>query len=464
MKTLGIVRLLEIVALGAALALSSGCGGSGKGKTAGSSITVKGTLGSGITLASRDTGLRKVLGWFAPQRAYAAGASDVIDNVIAVDANGNYILATKSGNGFTLSLPQGRVYLVAFLSGMTTKAIYRADPNVGTTGWTALPVGSGSHDVDLGMIAFEPSALDTVATGSTDPDTLSTALGLAPGVRDAIGVWDAAMQRLANVDVDGDGVFDFQEGRRYDLTLHYEFNPNDTFAGIAGSFGDPSATTYAGYGYWLNVTAPGAHDWACATLTPPEGSSIGTGGFPQTSYNSTCGSVTNATECFYSSFGGGGMSVNFYCGSGSAPANLATSPYTPPAGTYVVTVDGATHYTFRGVTSQTIDANLNNLFIPTAKLTMSGAQVTRLDVVWWKHDPSSGSWVQVPAAELAAIVGSAGFEIADQYWDVNARVRGDLPLTPTASVNVPAQSGFTGQALRISYVDVFGYGYGVEWR
>jgi len=178
--------------------------------------------------------------------------------------------------------------------------------------------------------------------------------------------------------------------------------------------------------------------------------------------------VTSSTACFYSSFGGSGASVNFYCGAGSAPATIATAPATPPPGTYVVTVDGgANHFTFNGVASQDIDQiNLYNIYIPSVLLTMSGGKVTALAFKWWKNDPIAG-WIQPAATELSAIMASVTYELGEAGWSGNPavdRARDSLPVTPSGSVTVAAQSTFTPGVLRVSYNDVFGYGYGFEWR
>lgn len=439
--------MLSAAALGLAL-VGCGGGGGGGGSHAGPTIQVRGTFAPGITLASRDTGLERVLGWLSPQRAYAAGAGTTIDNVVAADASGRFILATKSGNGFTLALPAGRMYLVAFLSGTTTKAIYQADPS--GTGWIALPVTSASRDVDLGTLSFDATG---VGTGTTPSSSVAAGLGVDAGVASVIALWDVAMQRLANVDVDGDGTFDFQQGRSYWFSIHYEFNPNRTFADIQGvAFADQTVTTYLGYGYDFSAPA-GSHAWGGATLTAPAAI---------TPYGAAPSATT--PTCFSSPFGGSTESVNFYCGAGSAPGNIATAPMQPPAGDYQVTVDGSTTYTFRNVASQTIDANLYNVYIPAVRLTMAAGKVTGLDVRWWKR--TAAGWSQPSAAELSALMVWSGFSFGAAGWvgSTADRVSGDLPVSPSPSASVPAQTTFTPGVLRLSYRDAFGYGYGFEWR
>jgi hypothetical protein len=429
---------LPAAALGLALAALLGCGGKGSGGgTGGGHIVVKGTFAPGITLASSVS---------APH-ALAAGAA-VIDNVVAADADGRFILATKSGNGFTLSLPAGRLYLIAFLSGTTTKAIYQADPS--GSGWIALPVSSASRDVDLGTLTFDATG---VGTGTTPPSTVASDLGVDSGVAQVIALWDVAMQRLANVDVDGNGTFDFQEGRSYWFAIHYEFDPNRLFTQIqGGTFSDQTATSYIGYGYDFSA-APVTSSWpvGASTLTSPAAITPNAGG-----------PVTSSASC-WSNLASTSQSVNFYCGAGSALGNIAVAPAQPPPGDYSIGYSSAA-YTFRNVASQTIDTNLYNVYVPSVKLTMSGSTVTRIDLQWWKNTPAG--WVQPSAAELSAIMVWSGFELGRQYWagPTSDRVSGQLAIAPTTSGSVPPQSSFTPAVLRVSYRDAFGYGYGFEWR
>jgi hypothetical protein len=426
-------------ALAAALALLAACGGKGGGSgSGGGHIVVKGAFAPGITLAAA-----------AAPGALAAGGGATIDNVVAADASGRFIFATRSGNGFTLSLPSGRLYLIAFLSGTTTKAIYRADPS--GSGWIALPVTDASRDVDLGTLSFDATG---VGTGTTSPSTVAADLGVDPSVREALALRDVAMQRLANVDVDGDGTFDFQQGRSYWFAIHHEFDPHRLFTEIqGGAFSDQTVTSYLGYGYAFSAPA-GSHDWNNATLTAP-------------ATITTWSGTQDPKACFASPFGGATESVNFYCGSGAVPATIAVAPAQPPTGDYTVTAPllsaGTDSYTFRDVGSQTIDTNLYNLYVPSVKLTMSGSKVASLDVKWWKNTP--GGWVQPSATELAAIMVHAGFSFGQPGWagSVSDRVGGDLAIAPAASASVPAQS-FTPGVLRLEYRDAFGYSYGFEWR
>ena len=226
------------------------------------------------------------------------------------------------------------------------------------------------------------------------------------------------------------------------LRLDYEFNTGQPFTGIQGAFSDKASTTYAGYMYYFDTK----HDkpslpWDSATLHSP--ANINGGNDMRQCWNQ----VTS-----------GGRNLNFYCG------GSATTPATPPAGTYKVNVAPKT-YTFNGVTSRAIGVDLNTVLVPVVKLTMDGSgKITRIDWQWWKK--TGAGWSQPTDSQLASELNTADFEIGQANWagdPTTSRVRGSLNVLTTGSVIPPAQA-FTPAVLRISYSDKAGYHYGFEWR
>lgn len=226
------------------------------------------------------------------------------------------------------------------------------------------------------------------------------------------------------------------------LDLDYEFNTGQSFASIKGAFSNKALTTYTGYMYYFS-TKPirSSLPWDNATLHSP----------------AVINGSNDKRQC-WNQVVSGKRTLNFYCG------GSATTPATPPTGTYKVNVTPKT-YTFNGVTSRTITADLTNIYIPAAKLTMDASgKVTRIDCQWWKKTGSG--WINPTNDQLSADIKSAGFEIGQAGWSgdpATSRVRGKIVLTTTGNVLPPAQA-FTPAALRISYLDKSGYHYGFEWR
>jgi hypothetical protein len=226
------------------------------------------------------------------------------------------------------------------------------------------------------------------------------------------------------------------------LRIDYEFNTGQPFTGIQGAFSDKASTTYRGYMYYFDTKKDKPSlPWDSATLHSPANINGG----------------NDMRQC-WNQAEGGGRTLNFYCG------GSATSPATPPTGTYHVNVAPKT-YTFKGVTSRAIGVDLNNVLVPAVKLTMdSSGKITRIDWQWWKK--TGAAWSQPTDSQLASELNTAAFEIGQANWagdPTTSRVRGSLNVLTTGSVIPPAQA-FTPAVLRISYSDKAGYHYGFEWR
>ena len=226
------------------------------------------------------------------------------------------------------------------------------------------------------------------------------------------------------------------------LRIDYECNTGETFTDIQGAFSEKTSTTYRGYMYLFH-TKPDKPSlpWDNAELHSP----------------AAINGSNDVRQC-WNQVEDRRRTLNFYCG------GSATTPATPPTGTYQVNVPPKT-FTFKGVTSRPIDADLNNLYVPTVKLIMDvSGKITRIDWQWWKK--TVHGWVQPTDSELASELKSAGFSIGQADWagdPATSRVGGDISLTTNGNVVPPAQ-GFTPGALRISYSDKAGYSYGFEWR
>lgn len=226
------------------------------------------------------------------------------------------------------------------------------------------------------------------------------------------------------------------------LQIDYEFNTGQAFTDIQGAFSNKTSVTYRGYMYYVDRWPDKASlPWDTATLHAP----------------AAINGDNDVTQC-WNQVEDNHRTLNFYCGGG------ATTPATPPAGTYQVNVPPKT-FTFTGVTSRTIDADLSNVFVPVVQLTMGGSgKITLLTWQWWKK--TGGVWAQPTNNELSAALANADFEIGRTDWvgdPATSRVRGNMNLLITGTVAPPAQA-FTPGALRIHYADEAKYHYGFEWR
>ncbi len=225
------------------------------------------------------------------------------------------------------------------------------------------------------------------------------------------------------------------------LRIGYEFNTGQSFANIQGAYSEETSASYKGYMYYFDSSPDNPSiPWSMATLRSPAPIN---------------GSLV-VTQCWNQKEGFNRV-LNFYCG------GEASSPAKPPEGTYQVVATGST-FTFDGVTSKAIEADLSNIYVPAVMLTMSGGKVTRIDWKWWKK--AGPGWVNPTDSELAGSLKEAGFEIGQVNWagdPSTSRVDGSLALTSTGSVVPPSQS-FTPGVVRIHFSDKSGYNSGYEWR
>lgn len=365
-------------------------------------------------------------------------ANGNVDAVYACSNFGQCEEATLSGEAFEFTLGTEEEYLVFFLDGNEVIGIYSADPN---SDLDMLPTPENATEVDLGTVSADDIG---TATGTTEAADIFSVLGIDDVIAEVMGLMDNGFLRYSSVDVDGDGVIDFEEGEEYWLRVDFELDTNSTFDAIQTDYNDASETTYTGYMYYFMADPDDdTVDWDSAVINPPE---TVTGGYDE---NAQC----------YQSEEEGSMILNFYCG------GSATNPATPPTGTYTITADllasGTKTYTFNNVETQTIDANLVGVYVPTVKLTMSDGEVSLVEWQWYKRTETA--WEAVTDDdEIAAVISEASYEIGEAGW-AGEDVLMSVEITAIGT-STPDEQGFTPGSFRYSYADVAGYNYGVEWH
>lgn len=433
-----------VLVLSISLAACGGSSSTSSGTPSSNTVTMSGSLDSStMTLASREKPFTRFLALLNPfGKAHAVG--ETVDNIVAVSPDRTYITATKSGNNFSLSLTKGKPYMITFLRGTTIVGLYKVDE---TTGMDSLPLSTDSGDISVGTVSLNAG----VAQGSLSSSSLLQTLGMTQSVATAYGVMDEGMTRLSSVDVDGNGTIDYLENKSYKLYVSYGFrytscaapgsSTGTAFTNSQGNWSDKNLLLSCGYEYNF-VANPDVSslNWNSATLNLP----AAVGGVTSKLQGS---SIVNSL----------GRNIEFWP---SGSEGYATNPSTPPSGTYTITVNSATGgspttFTYNNVRSQTIDANLNNIYVPITKLTLDGnGKVTLLEWQWWKK--LNNTWTQPSNDELATVLDFAQFEISAA--GTNDNVEGSIGLTSTGSV-IPDSQSFTPAKLGITYVDKAGYAY-----
>jgi len=356
-----------------------------------------------------------------------AGASTAVDTILAASPNGIYY-AVLDGSTFSLAVPRGATYVVAFYKGMTLKGILTLDT---TTDLNSIPALVGSSDFNLGTVSLDSGT--GVVTATISQADAFAALGLDAALAGSIGRYDDEIQVKTSVDVDGNGTADYLEGREITLGISYMFPAGESFSAL-NNWSDHTGITFVGYGYNFHLFPDRpALTWDDAILTSPQDINGG----------------NDEAQCYNDNSGERGL--DFYCG------GSATTPMPPPKGTYIVNV-GTQNFTFNNVDSIAIDSSMNEVFAPKVRLTFNSGKVTKIE--WQFYKKITGSWSAATDAEVQAIMDHVSFGILDAGQ--NQQVWRDLPHTAAGSVNLTAQ-GFTPAHLRFTYDTISGYEYGFEW-
>lgn len=423
-------------------ALVAGCSSGGGGGSA-SAVVLSGTMDNSTVQLAAKTGFWN---WFASigfpvGNAFAAGAT--VTSVVAASPDGTLVTAIKNGQTFSLSLGRGKPYLVVFLDGTTPVALLKADV---ATGMDAFPVGTAASNIDLGTVSLNSGT----AVGTISSASLLQALGIAEAEAVVFGVMDDGMTRLSTVDANNNNVMDAAESIKPSFLIQYVFQyvwtSGTTFSNLSGTFGDETKISFRGYDYtfWENPidSIATAGTWNAASLILP----------------AQVNGFTSAPQCSINDVAPPdpypGRFIDFFC----AGPNIATTPATPPAGAYSIASGGNTLITIQNVKSRTIDANLNDLMFPVAKLTLDNdGKVTRIDWKWLKK--TTGVWSQATDAEVQMVVDIMLFG----FRDGSSQTLPDFApaaITAVGSIVPPAQ-GFTPTRFYISWTDKAGYAYGL---
>jgi len=387
---------------------------------------------------------------FNPIEAHA-DAAVTVNKILAITYGSEGLAiteATNNGNSFSLSLTKGLPYIIIFINGTTN--VLGALKLDAATDLDALPLSNISSNIVLGDVVYGSGEF----SGSISQANLLSALGIDSSIASAFGRVDEGMLRWCSLDNDNNGVLDFTENKQYGLQIDYGFNTNQDFDNITGTnYSVYTSTAFQGYMYYFGVgplTDPGFTfdgDTCTATLHSPV----------------DINGVNNLRHQYFRLDPDSYM-FNYFTG------ESAVTPLTPPSGNYVITLTNSSQtitktYTFENVKSQTIDANIYNIYVPSVKLTMSAGKATSLSYKWWRK--TAGGWVEPTAEELNAVLNDASFEVYTGLIDpVRAQIASAWEgpaFAASGTIAVPVQS-FIPTTLRVSYTDKAGFSYGFEWR
>ncbi|MFA6432120.1 MAG: hypothetical protein WCV91_07070, partial [Candidatus Margulisiibacteriota bacterium] len=314
-----------------------------------------------------------------------------ITHVIAVGSNGEKHLATLDSNGnFSITVTKGVPYAVGFYNktGSTITLLGYLKQN--DVNWDSLPLMNPTgSSMDLGTV--EVNSASTEATTSVNLTSLISQMNMVDQTNASYyGSIDDAMIVFTNMDVDGNGEFDMNEGK------YYMYQSYINMAGGTGQIAQMQSGNYnesyapSPESYTTTITAKGDSQTVGASIKFTFPSAVGTSG------GSLVTEVTSAVEAT-----GGGEGWTAYS---KISGNPIATPEVTPAGTHVVEVGGKT-YTFRnyhGVDIVGVHSNNGYVFPVFNLVTNEAGYITTANFKWKKM--VNGATRDATANEVKAIV------------------------------------------------------------
>jgi hypothetical protein len=354
--------------------IAVGCGQSGSTPST-TNYTIQGKL-AGINVAASSV---------------KAAATDTVTHILAAGSNGEIYLASISSDGsFSINLNKGVPYALGFYNKTGSTITLLGYLKQDQVSWESLPLMNPTgSSVDLGTVEVNTGSVE--ATASIDLTSLIARMNLVDQTTAAYyGEIDGPMAVFTNVDVDGNGEFDCQEGKYYIFQTYVNVaNGSGQIANMQnGQYNESYHPTPESYTVVLSAKGDSKSTGTAVTFHFPQG--VNTyGGTPSSSVSASVEATTSSdTWTCYSKISN----------------NPIISPEVTPAGNYTIEV-GASTYTFQRYQSSSIVAvNSNNgLVYPVFNLvTNESGYITTVNYKWKKL--TNGVIGNATAGALAAAV------------------------------------------------------------
>ncbi|MFH1541899.1 MAG: hypothetical protein ABIE84_02275 [bacterium] len=361
-----------LIALGFGMGMMMiGCGsltGTNSGTTTSGNYSVSGSVGT-ITTSG-----------------IMASATDTVTDIVAIGADNEKTLVTPEADGsFVLTVTSGQPYVLGFYNKTGTTITLLGYLQNSDYDWDSLPIIAPADSATaLGTIEIDTASLE--ATPAIDITSLITEMDMDTSVATLYGELDNSLASLTNIDIDGNGVFDFTEDKNYMFQTYIGMFDNDApptgevDAMISGYNSD-----YTPIPSFLQIyfTALGSGDvrdtGTTATLTPP--SALG-------------GTTTQTTTT--DAISGSGFTLFF---------PTVSTPEIAPDGTYSVVIESTTYTinNFKASEVMRMGAD-NNIIYPVFHL-VSNESTGKIETVQYKWQKLvNGATAEASAAEVLAAI------------------------------------------------------------
>lgn len=328
--------------------------------------------GCGQLLSTSSTSSYTISGRYTTSAsALSALAAPTVTSIVAISSDGTKSLASLSNGTFSLSVNKGQPCLIGFFNGTTLVGHLKQKE----VDWDSLPlmnpVGSST---DLGTVEVISGTLE--AAPSIALNDLIAKMNLDLSGATYYGKIDNPMTVLSNLDVDGNGTFDFNESKTYLFWADYSFTRPAQMNNMLGQYCDGYVPTIESYAFSLIFqNGSAAVEGAAATLSAP-------GNLAGTTITGTCDAQGNVWV-----FGLGNI----------------TTEATAPSGTYTAEVGSSvgtlTFNNFQQSSVSSIGAS-SNIVYPVLKITTNESGIiTRVDYKW--KIIKSGTATDAATAEIS---------------------------------------------------------------
>ena len=370
-------------------------------------------------------------------------STKTITHVMAVSpsaGNAERYLATVASDGtFNLALNAGKPYMIVFIAQngtLTGPDMIVGTVKVAANGLDTLPIAQAGA-VELGDVSVTNSSSTANATVSTSVSDLLSDLGVSSSEATYIGNVDDLALRLANPDVDVNGVIDATEGKSFGMDWHIRANTKLSgtdlkITDIENAFANEANVTLdwtLGSGYAVYPTSFDNVDYASGGSNTLQNS----GAF-----------AASGTAITQTSYSGGTFSSSRQWGPDYA-MNTQELGASDAAATFTYTLGTSGKVLkFSNVRTKTkAQLNAEGVMLPFIKINTSSSKITGIGYKWMKRTGSG--WSEASAAEVSLLVQDSGAYLT-LYTQKGSGVEYGLSFTipatsATGTINI-GDSGF----------------------
>jgi hypothetical protein len=330
--------------------------------------------------------------------------SSTVTHIVAISSDNEKYLADIADDTFSIKVNKGWPYLLGFYNKTGSAITLLGYLKQNQVNWDSLPIMNPSGEsTDLGTVEVNTASIEAIP--SIDITSLISQMNMDLSTAQFYGSIDDPMVIFSNLDIDGNGVFDFTEDKAYLLDIKYVMGPGmspvpgEIPKMLAGYNDDyrPNPSTYT-----MIFIGKEGKDGADK---PPAGTTV-TARFPcaltnnnGTSFDQVSSSATDLGQAWYAAFGGT-----------TTPSVTITTPEVVPTGSYTFEVSGwgTGKFTFKNVQGSQVVKNgaTEDIVYPVFNLvTDASGLITKVNYKWMIV--KSGVIREATAGEVRAMVQDA---------------------------------------------------------